>query len=208
MSAPETIFIDGPVGKLEALSATQEAPKALAIICHPHPLQQGTMHNKVVTTIHKACYEAGMNTVRFNYRGVGASEGSFADGLGETDDAVSILSWAHELFPELPIYLVGFSFGAYVSYRLAVTSDFIIKQLISIAPPVRYPEFQQLPTPTCPWLVVQGEDDDIVNPEAVYAWLTERDNPAQLIRVPDTGHFFHGKLIELKDIIMENLVTP
>ncbi len=197
-----------PNGELELLTVAVENPRGIAVICHPHPLQAGTMNNKVVTTLHKAFHEANMHTVRFNFRGVGKSTGEFAEGIGEAEDLIALLDWVAQLNPDLPLYLAGFSFGSYVSYRVASLSPYKnkLQQLISIAPPLKYPEFPKLPLPACPWLIVQGEQDEIVEPQVLYDWLEQHDNPATLIRFSDTGHFFHGKLIELREVVLKNLM--
>jgi alpha/beta superfamily hydrolase len=200
--------VQGESGLLEVLSYETGSPAALAVICHPHPVQGGTMINKVVTTLHKAFAEKNFNTIRFNFRGVGESEGAFAEGLGETQDLLTILKWATGKYPELPIYLAGFSFGSYISYRVAgdpLYKDKIV-QLLSIAPPVQYAEFHTLPVPVCPWLVIQGDTDEIVDAKAVYKWLESIDKKIEVVRFPDTGHFFHGKLNELRDAVKTHLI--
>jgi alpha/beta superfamily hydrolase len=203
----QTFFLDGPVGKLEVLTDFVESPKGVAVICHPHPQQGGNMQHKVVTTLHKAFHESGMNTVRFNYRGVGESEGQYGNMVGEVEDLMTVLAWVEKNITNLPLYLAGFSFGSYISYAAATTTyKDKVKQLFSIAPPVQYPEFHALPVPICPWVVVQGEEDEIVDAQAVYGWLETLGNPATLIRFPQTGHFFHGKLVELKEALLPHIL--
>jgi alpha/beta superfamily hydrolase len=203
-------LLTGSAGPLEMLRYEVPTPRALAIICHPHPLQGGTLHNKVVTTLHKAFAEKGFNTVRFNFRGVGESKGLFDEGRGETEDLFTVLEWGSLLYPTLALYLAGFSFGSFIAYRAASDARYQDKiiQLISIAPPVQYPEFHTLPVPPCPWLVVQGEQDDIVEAKDVYAWLETIGKKIEIVRFADSGHFFHGKLTELKEAIQNNLVLP
>lgn len=200
-----TIVIPGAVGKLEVLlSAPQQITRAaVAIICHPHPLFGGTMHNKVVYTLAKACKELGMQTIRFNFRGVGVSEGSYADGVGETDDLLAVIEWAKQAYPANSIWLAGFSFGAYVATR--ATKFVTAEQLICIAPPVQSFDFKAIKTPVLPWLIVQGEVDEIVSPEAVYAWHQTLQPTPTLIRIADADHFFHGKLIELRQTLITHL---
>ena len=194
-------FIQGPVGRLESLiSIPTQLKNLVVVICHPHPLFGGTMHNKVVYTMARAFKELGLITVRFNFRGVGESEGSYAEGIGETEDLQAILHWLKQARPLDEIWLAGFSFGAYVASRGA-SLDPGVKQLVSVAPPVQSFDFSGLAMPQCPWLVIQGEQDEIVAPEAVYNWLEKLDPPPQLIKIKEAGHFFHGKLIDLKQAI-------
>lgn len=195
------------MGQLQVLAAPAvNAPKAVAVICHPHPQYGGTMHNKVITTLHRVFHTLDMHTVRFNYRGVEGSEGSFDQGIGETADALTVLDWAAAVCPGLPIYLAGFSFGSYVSYRVATDSKYADKlaYLISITMPP-YPETATLPLPQCPWLLVQGEADELFDAAQVFAWAESLAKPPVILRFPETSHFFHGKLVLLRDQLIENL---
>jgi alpha/beta superfamily hydrolase len=198
-----TFLLPGPVGQLEVL-ATPVKPEitpraAIAIICHPHPLFSGTMTNKVVSTLARALGDLGLPTVRFNFRGVGKSEGGFADGVGEIEDVLAVVDWAKQCFPQSEIWLAGFSFGAAVSAHAA--TQIPVAQLISVAPPVPRFNLLELPPVTCPWLILQGEEDDVVIPKDVYAWVATRNPPPQLIRVSGAGHFFHGQLLELRRLL-------
>jgi len=190
--------LNGPVGTLEAivLGFSEAGTDNLAVLCHPHPLEGGTMQNKVVTTLARTFRDLGIPSVRFNFRGVGQSEGEYAKGLGETDDLMAVLQWVQTLFPETKVQLAGFSFGAFVSYR--ASAEWPLGGLISIAPPVNHWDFSATPEPSCPWIVVQGEADEIVPASEVFAWLESLATQATLIRFPDTSHFFHGKLVALK----------
>lgn len=200
------LIIPGQVGKLEALSSTppKESKNIVAIICHPHPLFGGTMHNKVVYTIARAFKEMKLRTVRFNFRGVGNSSGTYAEGTGETEDLMVVIQWVKQVRPQDAIWLAGFSFGAYVSAR-AAGLDSNVSQLVSVAPPVRSFDFSDITMPACHWLVVQGEEDEIVSPEAVYQWVAKLQPSPQLIRIPAAGHFFHNKLIELREALITAL---
>lgn len=195
-------FLDGPAGRLEAataLPAPADARRGSAIICHPHSQHGGTMHNKVVTIVERALRESGLATVTFNFRGVGESDGAYDDGVGETDDLLAVAAWLQRTRPGDVLWLAGFSFGSYVAARAA--AQLPVRQLISIAPPVGRWDFAGLPPPPCPWLVVQGEADDVVDPEAVYEFVAGRDPPPTLVRLPDTGHFFHRRLMDLRGVI-------
>ena len=164
------------------------------------------MHNKVVTMAARSLRELGATSVRFNFRGAGASAGTFDGGDGELDDLRTVVAWARASRPGHALWLGGFSFGAYVSLRAAAELQPAL--LLSIAPPAGRWDFAKIPAPTMPWLVIQGEADEIVDPEAVYAWL-EKLNPPQLelVRMPDTSHFFHRKLMDLRGAI-KHCVRP
>ena len=200
-AADEALIIPGPAGRIEAALDCPEgdapAQPVLAIVCHPLPTEGGTMHNKVVTMAARALREVGATTLRFNFRGVGQSEGRFDDGVGELDDLRAVAAWARANHPDKILWLAGFSFGAYVSLRLAV--ELRAAALVSIAPPVgRSWDFSAIEVPTAPWLVIQGEADEIVDPQAVFAWLATLPRQPRLVRMPDTSHFFHRKLIDLR----------
>jgi uncharacterized protein len=194
------VMIDGPAGPLEAiLEEGGDAGAAYALICHPHPVFGGTMDNKVVTTVARALNACGIPAVRFNFRGVGASAGRYDDGRGETEDAAAVAAFCARRFGTRAVVLAGFSFGAYVAMRLAQTLP--PSRLITIAPPVGRFEFASLVAPQCPWLIVQGDADDVVDPQAVRAWAdTHRPSP-RLLMLGGVGHFFHGHLVELRDAI-------
>lgn len=206
----EPLFLTGPAGRIEAALDVPEADvvarPVLAIVCHPLPTEGGTMHNKVVTMAARALREVGVATLRFNFRGVGQSEGRFDDGEGEVDDLRAVAAWARDRFPDQALWLAGFSFGAWVSLRAAV--ELGAAALISIAPPVgRSWDFSGIVLPEGPWLVIQGDADEIVDPQAVYAWLAALPRQPALVRIPDTSHFFHRKLIDLRGAV-KNGVRP
>lgn len=198
-----TFLISGPSGDLELLTTptkTHVNPiPAVAIICHPHPLYGGTMHNKVVTTLMRVFADLGLRTVRFNFRGIGKSTGSYAEGLGETEDLFAVMEWVKKTCPTDAIWLAGFSFGAAISARAAAQTS--VAQLVSIAPPVPRFSLIGLPPITCPWLVVQGEQDEVIEPEAVFAWIDTLNPKPRLIRMPGASHFFHGQLLELRRLL-------
>ena len=204
-SAP--LLLDGPAGPIETIVEAPEpdvAPRpVVAIVCHPLPTEGGTMHNKVVTMAARALRESGVTTVRFNFRGVGQSAGVFDEGAGEADDLRAVAAWVRRERPHARLWLAGFSFGAYVSIKVAAELDPGL--LISIAPPAgRSWDFDAIALPQCPWLVIQGEADEIVDPQAVYDWLAAigtRRKPPVLVRVPETSHFFHRKLMDLRGAI-------
>lgn len=193
----EPVTIAGPVGAIEAVLHDTDTPVThIGIICHPNPLQEGTMHNKVVTTVARTFNNMGIVALRFNYRGVGLSEGEYGDISGEVADCLAVVSWALARWPQAKLWLAGFSFGAYIA--AAAATQVSTQQLISIAPAVERMPYATLGKISCPWLVIQGEDDDVVTPQAVYNWFEGVDATKTLVRLPDTGHFFHGKLIDLR----------
>ena len=145
------------------------AVPAVAVICHPHPQHQGTQLNKVVHTISRSMNELGVPAIRFNFRGVGASEGAYADGLGETEDVIAVAGWARNRFPQAELWLAGFSFGAAVAIRAA--EQLKPARLISVAPPTaRMANLLAGVRPDCPWLIVQGTADEVVAAEDVQNW--------------------------------------
>ncbi|MDR6990382.1 alpha/beta fold hydrolase [Luteimonas sp. 3794] len=197
------LVLPGPAGDLEAAIDVPDADVAalpfVAVVCHPLPTEGGTMHNKVVTMVARTLRELGAATVRFNFRGTGASAGSYDNGIGETEDLTAVVEWVRRERPGHALWLAGFSFGAYVSLRAAAALQPDV--LISVAPPAGRWDFESIVLPTCPWLVIQGEADEIVDPEAVYQWLEDRKAQAELVRMPDTGHFFHRKMIDLRGVV-------
>jgi len=205
----EALTLDGPAGRIEALLDTPPGPpaRAVGVVCHPHPQHQGTMLNKVVHTLSRALNDLGIPAVRFNFRGVGASEGAYADGTGETEDALAVAAWARQRYPGRDLWLAGFSFGAAVAIRAAVATP--CQQLISVAPPVaRMAGLLGDVRPTCPWLLVQGTADEVVPAGDVEAWARLRLPAPDLVLLPDVDHFFHGRLTLLRETIISRVVRP
>lgn len=209
----ETSFlISGPAGNLEILTSpahdnsTQSdnaqqtghiAPKAIAIICHPHPLYGGTMNNKVVTALAWTFKDLGMPSVRFNFRGVGKSEGVFDNGIGELDDLLAVIRWVNEVRPGHALWLAGFSFGGYIAARAATSVPAAL--LITVAPQVSRFTAAPFPAITVPWILAQGDEDEVVSAQEVFAWIETLEHKPIVVRIPNAGHFFHGKLIELRE---------
>ena len=187
--------IAGPAGTIEvALNVPEGAVRGIALIAHPHPLQGGTLDNKVVQTLAKTFAALGYAAARFNFRGVGKSEGQFDDGIGETDDALAALAATKLEFGELPVVLAGFSFGSYVQTRLAhaITAE----RLVLIGPAVKRFPIEVVPPDT---IVIHGEEDDVVALADVLAWARPQQLP--IIVFPGCGHFFHGRLPQLQRVI-------
>jgi uncharacterized protein len=202
LPAVERITINGPSGSLEAVAEDPGTEcEHYAVICHPHPLFGGTMENKVVTTLARAMHETGIPTLRFNFRGVGKSEGIFDAGNGETADADAVASWGAGRWPGRSLVAAGFSFGAYVALRL--TQERHVSALFTIAPPVARFDFSGMTVPDCPWLVVQGDADDVVDPQSVISWVGGLKPQPRLVVMPGVGHFFHGRLHELRDAVID-----
>jgi alpha/beta superfamily hydrolase len=201
-SALERLSIEGRAGALETIVEDPGvAGSSYAVVCHPHPLFGGTMDNKVVTTVARALQEIGIPTLRFNFRGVGASAGVFDQGVGETADADAVASWGAERWPGRDLVIAGFSFGGYVALRLA--QQRVPRHLITIAPAIQSFDGSRMAVPRCPWLVVQGDADDVVDPAAVIAWVNGLDHKPRLVVLPGVGHFFHGRLREWRDAVID-----
>lgn len=201
----ERVALEGPVGCLEALIGCPEHPGArgLGIVCHPHPLMGGTMHNKVVHFICRAFNELGLYSLRFNFRGVGASEGTYGEGDGEAQDLGAALDWARTRAPDQALWLAGFSFGGWVALRQAHHPG--VTQLVTVAPAVNRSDQRPIESPECPWLLVQGEQDEVVPATAVRRWLAGLARQPEAVFMPDAGHMFHGQLTRLRKILLERL---
>lgn len=181
-------------------------PRGTVILCHPHPLHGGTMNNKVITTLARTFQGLGFRTVRFNFRGVGQSTGTYNEGIGETNDAFAIMNWVERICPHEPIWLAGFSFGAYVAARAA--SQRTVAQLISVAPPIGRVHMLPISPIHCPWLIIQGDADEVVDPNAVFAWIETLSPPPKVLRLIGATHFFHGRLVELRERLEDIFRAP
>jgi hypothetical protein len=199
----QSLTLAGPAGALEALLEVpaDKTPCACGVICHPHPLYGGTLQNKVVHTLARSFQDLGAATLRFNFRGVGASAGRFADGLGETDDTLAVIAAGRARFADTPLWLAGFSFGGAVAARAAERAQ--PRLLVTVAPAVMLINLNDIKVPDCPWLIVQGGDDELVDAKAVVAWAAQL-TPAPTVRLlPGVGHFFHGRLRELAAVVLD-----
>ena len=196
MSSNVISIIDGPAGALEVALAQPDAPVgALALICHPHPVHGGSMDNKVVQTLNRAFLELDCAVLRFNFRGVGKSEGVFDAGIGETEDAACALQWLRAQFDSgLPLIAAGFSFGCFVQTRLLPRSQ--PQQLVLVGPAVGRFEIPAVPHDT---VIIHGEEDDVVALADVLNWARPQGLPVTVF--PGAGHFFHGRLTELKTVV-------
>jgi alpha/beta superfamily hydrolase len=192
----ERLLVDGPAGAIEVvLNVPSPSPRGIALVCHPHPLQGGTLDNKVVQTLAKTFFALGYIATRFNFRGVGQSAGSFDEGVGETDDAVAVLAHVGARFgAALPIALAGFSFGSFVQTRVAERVQ--AEGLVLVGPAVKRFPVQGVPAET---IVVHGEEDEVVPLADVFAWARPQQLP--IVVFPGCGHFFHGRLPQLARVV-------
>lgn len=205
-SGSASTFIEGKAGDIEVLvtrpaKLSEQTP--VVIISHPHPLYGGTMTNKVVTILAKTFAEINAITVRYNFRGAGQSEGEHDQGIGESADLSMLAEELRQWRPAAPLWLAGFSFGAYVTLRAqaAINPD----KVILVAPPVSMYSFDELDEVTVSWIVIQGGQDEVIDALSVKSWVNERPEQPGLIWMEEAGHFFHGKLIELKEQLLERL---
>jgi alpha/beta superfamily hydrolase len=195
LSTLSEVLVAGPVGAIDvALNDPGPARCGIALIAHPHPLQGGTRENKVVTSLARAFFGLGYCAVRPNFRGVGASEGIYDQGIGEADDLIVLVEHLREQYGDLPVLLAGFSFGAYVQTR--VVRQLKAERLVLIAPAVSRFETESVPEDT---LVVHGDQDDIVPLSAVLEWARPQNLP--VVVIPGGEHFFHGRLGQLQKIV-------
>ena len=205
----ERVRLTGPAGEIEALvempadAPVQGAPQRFGVVCHPHPLYGGTLDNKVVYTLARAFVELGVPTVRFNFRGVGGSAGSYDEGSGETADALAVIAYGRGRWPGASLWLAGFSFGGAVAVRAAAQAA--PATLVTVAPGITRLAMTGVESPACPWLIVQGDADDVIEPAAVLDWA-RRQTPAPTVHVMQgAGHFFHGRLHELRTTLLDFL---
>jgi uncharacterized protein len=197
------MILRGPAGDLEAVldlptgtAADPQAPTAFAVVCHPHPLFGGTLTNKVVHTLARTFNDQGFPALRFNFRGVGASAGTHDGGPGEVADALAVVRFGRERWPQARLWLAGFSFGAAVTVLASLEAQ--PTGLIAVAPAVDRMQIGAV-TPTCPWLVLLGDADEVVAPQRMLEWAAGLRPQPQVSVLAGAGHFFHGRLPELRD---------
>ena len=202
----QSFFIESPAGRLEALLQTHDAGaiERSILVCHPHPLYGGTMHNKVVHRLASTLHAQGLAVLRFNFRGAGRSAGQHDGGVGEVEDARSALGELRLRFPMAAPWVAGFSFGAAIASRLA-TSEPAVEQLILVAPPVLTHEFSELMVSRLPKLVIQGDRDDTCPLEALQGRFPDWAERKRLIVVPGANHFFDKQLAGLAKALLEGL---
>ena len=202
------LSLKGAAGFIEAKlhlpqkDSNGSSPKAVVICCHPHPQFGGTMTNKVVHTLTKTFSKMGIPALRYNFRGIGKSEGTYDNGQGESEDLLILSDLIQKSWPEQQLWLAGFSFGSWISAGCAMEAG--AKQLLSIAPPVQYFDVADFQMPECPWLVLMGEQDEVVDPEQVFDWINSKSSAPQQIKFPETGHFFHGQLVNMTKLLQQH----
>jgi uncharacterized protein len=196
--------VAGPAGLIEcAIDAPTGTAQGVAVICHPHPQHGGTLDNKVVQTLARAFVQLGWRSVRFNFRGVGASGGVWDEGRGEVDDALAVIAYFRDAAQ--PWLLGGFSFGAYVASQAAarLPDDAKPRRLVLVGPSTQKQTMAMVPADT---VVIHGEVDDVVPLSATLDWARPQSLP--VIVFPGVGHFFHGQLARLKSIVVQQLQAP
>ena len=203
----ERLTLPGPAGGLEALIETpvadgsESAPvSAFAVVCHPHPLYGGALDNKVVHTLARAFNQLGAPAVRFNFRGVGTSAGTYDDGRGETQDALAVIAYGRKRWPGAALWLGGFSFGGSVAVWAA--GEARPARLVAVAPGITKIGVTGAAAPACPWLIVQGDADEVVPPDVVLAWARSLVPAPEVAVLPGAGHFFHGRINDLRETVV------
>lgn len=207
------LSLEGPAGKLEAIVTPPkvgvEESGIFAVVCHPHSLMGGTMNNKVVHTVARMHRDSGGSVARFNFRGVEGSEGEYDEGVGETDDLLAVLEWANEVKPNDRLWIIGFSFGSYVSARTvnaALEKGLPVEQLILIAPAVENYDFESWNRFGVPVGIIMGDADEVVDPEAMRGWIDGVKSERKVQVIEGAGHFFHGRLGDLK-VALQDVVS-
>lgn len=211
IAAPERQMLAGGAGDIEALiehpdSALFPQARAVAVCCHPHPLFGGAMTNKVIHTVARSFVTSGAITLRFNFRGVGASAGVHDEGRGELEDLLRVIEWARSQWPGLPLWLGGFSFGAWMVLRAQARAA--PELLVTVAPPVGRWNFDDVSAPLCPWLIVQGSQDELVDAGTVKKYATTLTSQADYVEIAGADHFFHGRLHEVRDEVSRVASSP
>jgi len=185
--------IAGPAGPLEALLDLPEGePRAIAVFGHPHPLHGGTMHTKALYQAAKAMPRIGVAALRFNFRGVGRSAGTFDAGPGENADFRAAIAFAVERFPDVPVWAAGMSFGSWVAMTVGA-EDARVSLLLGIAPPVDRYDFDVLKTCTLPKFVIHGESDELISIKEIRKFYSQLPEPKELVTIEDANHLFEGK---------------
>lgn len=199
----QQVSFEGPVGIIEAtLDLPDNIQNAfISVNCHPHSLHGGTMTNKVVHTVSRAIAGQGIPSLRFNFRGVGKSEGKYDEGIGEREDLVAAINWLTNAYPNRRIILSGFSFGSFVSAFTA--KDVLPSMLLSVAPPVKRFDFDGFVRPDCEWNIIMGDQDELVDFQTVLDWVNHFELSPHLINMQGASHFFHGRLVELREHVEE-----
>jgi len=200
--------LQGGAWRIEALlqERPDERPAFVAVVCHPHPLYGGTLHNKVVHRVASSLFERHAAVLRFNFRGVGKSEGVHDRGHGELDDARAALAWIRARHPGVPAWCAGFSFGSWVASRVAAAEP-AIERLWLVAPPVHTQTFEEMRVATVPKHVFQGTADDVCKPENIERVFPSWAEPKRLVWIEGASHFFDRKIAELGEALARDVTT-
>ena len=196
--------IPGPAGALEIQLDKADKRRdydPIAVICHPHPLFGGSLTNKVVHMIARTFKGMGVTTLRFNFRGVGRSDGKYDEGRGEQDDLLAAVRWMRAQYPHAPLWLGGFSFGSAIA--LACWQRAGAERLLLVAPPVEHEYFPKTPVEGIDWMVIMGGADEIVAPNSVSRWVSAQPHAPKYCYLEGASHFFHGRLIELRETLQQ-----
>lgn len=202
-SGEHRLLLPGIQGSIDAVLSVPETRRSnrIAFLGHPNSLQGGSLNNKVVTTAARACKALGIASLRINFRGVGASQGCYDEGIGESEDLLHLVqAWQKKCADQAAI-LIGFSFGSYVTYRVAAQCKHAL--LLSISPAVDRHDYQSFSSKPAPWEIIMGEADEVVPYAAVERFANDQALP--LHRYEGAGHFYHGRLIELRETISDIL---
>jgi len=204
----ESLFLDGPAGKLEALLEEPEdqAPREAALVCHPHPLHGGTMHNKVVYRIARALRRSGAVVLRFNFRGVNLSEGKYDRGIGEIEDARAALAVLRSRYPELPFTLAGFSFGSKVILKLGCETG-EASRLIAVGFPAGQADSRELGACDVPRIFILSTNDEFCPVADMEAYIARLRGPKELIWVDAKDHFFAGALDQFEEALYQAVMV-
>jgi alpha/beta superfamily hydrolase len=200
----ESLLLAGPAGKLEALLEEPEegAPRFAALVCHPHPQHGGTMHNKVVYRIARGLRKAGAVVLRFNYRGVNLSEGTYDHGIGETEDARTCLEWLRARYPQLPAMIAGFSFGSRIALRIGAQRP-DLKKIIAAGFPTVYKDRTYLDPCLVPRTFIHSTNDEFGPVEELRAVVAELAGPPELVFIPSKDHFFVDALDAFEQAVID-----
>jgi alpha/beta superfamily hydrolase len=202
VSDAKTFTISGPAGKLEVAVRTAASPRAVAVLAHPHPLYGGTMHNPVIFHADRELSRAGLTTLRFNFRGIGASEGFHDDGRGEVGDVAAASAYARSLSPSVPLILVGYSFGSRCAVEHALHGGDDVAAIVAIGLPLRIWRFEGLEDWHRPFGVVQGTEDEFGSIDEVRARIAKMEPPGRLYTVEGATHLFPGRAPEAAALVV------
>jgi uncharacterized protein len=200
-------FFTGGVGRIEAMLMVPAgaSDQHIALLGHPHSLHGGSMNNKVITTLARAFRDLGIRSLRFNFRGVGHSAGQFDAGKGESEDMLALMELCAEASPDVRFLLAGFSFGSYVAWRASALKAHDL--LLMVAPPVHHFDYLEFSSSPAHWHIIQGDADEIVPLQTVLDFAAHFTPPLPIVRFAETGHFFHGHLLKLREEVVRLVST-